>query len=307
MIVAQYMRRGAAVLLVGAVAACDAAEGVHVQPLPPLDRPSPEARHGLPEVEGVWGHAGWEFPDAQVAEVFDTLARPGDLVFHVQRLDSVAGEYREGAARMQAIGEVRRDRTLALVIAEPEGARRYLTGIVSGDTLWVELTSLEVSEAWPAGTRSAWLRGQRPSLPFFQLPGGVLLRDTLEIDTLAALPDTVPPADTLPPLPEAAPQPVPQPPAAAPAPRPETPRPPQPEPRPEPRPQPPPAEPRPQPQPPAEPPPPAEPRPQPQPRDTIRFDPPPPPAPAPVPAPPPPPPRPMPRDTIVIPTPPDPR
>jgi hypothetical protein len=79
-------------------AGCEAAEGVQVQELPPLDRPSPEARRGCPRCKGVWRFAGWELPSAEVGEAIDTLARPGDFVFDAQRLDSIAGAYRAPTA-----------------------------------------------------------------------------------------------------------------------------------------------------------------------------------------------------------------
>jgi hypothetical protein len=86
-----------AALLLLALAACEEAEGVNVQPLPPLERPSPEARAGLPEVAGTWRFAGWELPVRDTATAGEGMLAPGVLAVRTQRLDSVAGDYlREG-------------------------------------------------------------------------------------------------------------------------------------------------------------------------------------------------------------------
>lgn len=239
-----------------ALAACDAAEGVQVQELPPLDRPSPEARRGLPEMEGAWRFAGWELPSPAAAEGADTLARPGDFVFRAQRLDSIAGEYRAPAGTLALVGEVRRDRAISVVGRDAEGVGRFAAGIVSGDTLWVELSSFEAAQAWPAGTRGAWVRGTPPAQPLVWLRGGGLLRDTTALDSLAMPGDTLLPADTL----GATVQPAPaQPAPVQPAPRP-APQQPAPQPRPAPR------EVAPEPRP-------DTPAPRPAPRDTVRLDP----------------------------------
>ena len=93
-----------------AAAACGDADNVQVQPLPPLRRPSPEARAGLPEVRGVWRFAGFEIPAKDtmlVREKVYALTPPGDLQIATQRLDSLAGRYVRGQVNFPFTGNVR--------------------------------------------------------------------------------------------------------------------------------------------------------------------------------------------------------
>ncbi|HEX6040619.1 hypothetical protein [Longimicrobium sp.] len=177
-----------------AAGACGEAEGVEVQPLPPLQRPSPEARAGLPEVRGVWRFAGFEIPARDTAAVRErvyTLVPPGEFRLATQRLDSIAGQYvREGVA-FPFTGEVRRDSTVALV-AFSEGVGQFVAGRVVRDTLWIELTSFSTAQTWPTGTRAALVRGAVRA-PFRRLLGGVpiaapvdsaAVRDSIRLDSL---------------------------------------------------------------------------------------------------------------------------
>jgi hypothetical protein len=286
-----------------AAGACGEAEGVEVQPLPPLQRPSPEMRAGLPEVRGVWRFAGFEIPAGDTARVRErvyTLVPPGELRVLTQRLDSIAGQYvREGVA-FPFTGDVRRDSAMTLV-AFSEGIGQFAAGRVLRDTFWIELTSFTSAQTWPPGTRAALVR--RPSgPPFRRLLGGapiappvdsVALRDSIRLDSLrragvVVTPGAQPvPGQPLPPaaqpgarptVPGAQPGAVQRPPAAQPQ-RPPAAQPQRPQPRPQqPRPQPqrPPVQ---QPPPVSEPvdepvnqPPPSQPPPNPNaPRDTIRF------------------------------------
>jgi hypothetical protein len=229
-----------------AAGACDNAEGVEVQPLPPLQRPSPEVRAGLPEVRGVWRFAGFEIPPGDTGAVRDgvyTLVPPGDFRVVTQRLDSVAGQYvREGVA-FPFTGEVRRDSALT-VVAFSEGVGQFAAGRVMRDTLWIELTSFTSAQSWPPGTRAALVRGAVRA-PFRRLLGGIpiappvdsaALRDSIRLDSLrragvivapGAQPQTLP--GQLPPGAQPAPQ---RPPAQA-RPRPQQPRPQQPRPEPQ--------------------------------------------------------------------------
>lgn len=272
-----------------AAGACDDAEGVEVQPLPPLQRPSPEARAGLPEVRGVWRFAGFEIPARDTAAVRErvyTLVPPGEFRVLAQRLDSVAGQYvREGVA-FPFTGEVRRDSAMT-VVAFSEGVAQFAAGRVVRDTFWIELTSFTTGQTWPQGTRAALVR-TAVRQPFRRLLGGIAIappvdsvavRDSIRLDSLRRAGVIVTPPGTAQPVPG-----QPLPPAAQPGaqPMPQQQRPPaqaQPRPR-QPRPQ----QPRQEPQlpPPAEPvnepvsqptPPPAQPLPpNPNaPRDTLRF------------------------------------
>lgn len=229
-------------LLVGAllcsVQACDLANDARVQPLPPLSRPSPAARAGLPEISGEWRFAGWDLPTADTATALSGLPAPGALLIETQRADSLAGFYVMGPERHRLVGEVRRDSIVALVAYTPAGEGRFLAGRVRGDTLWMELTSLAIADPWPPGTRAAFMRGGTGS-PFARLPGGIVLRTEPEPavapDTAAASPPTAPgaavpapartpitgPADTAarrtapPPAPATRPRPAPRPDTAA--------------------------------------------------------------------------------------------
>jgi hypothetical protein len=226
-------------------AGCDPAEGIELEPLPGTEGISPEARYGLPEVEGVWSFAGWEIPGAE-PESPPRLRPLGRLVVEGQRYDSVGGHYLGGGLRWPVVGEVRRGGVFSLLAFDVEGEGRYLAGRVERDTLWVVMTNLAAVEEWPRGTRGAFIR-QPVERHFLRAVGG---RDLLApVDTLP--PDTLPypgmddPAPGAPPPSVGDPQPVrpgAEPPAAprpAPAePRPEPAPPPTPDPEPEPEPEP---------------------------------------------------------------------
>src|SRR5215216_4344038 len=82
-----------------ATAACQAAEADDVEPLPPLERPTPEQRVGLPVLSGRWIFTGFEYPAAdtlRVREMVYRLVPPGEFRVATQRLDSVAGQYVRG-------------------------------------------------------------------------------------------------------------------------------------------------------------------------------------------------------------------
>lgn len=193
--------------------ACDPAEDVRVQPLPPLTLPTPERRVGLPEVTGPWRFVGFALPPVQ-----DTLAEPpsptapGQFLITAQRLDSLAGFYVSETGRFPVVGEVRRDGVVSLAAFSAEGGR-FAAGRIVRDTLWIELTSFGVAEAWPRGTRAAFSR-QPPAPPPVQ-------QDTVRPDTLPQDAAVVPvaPGTTMP-----APAPGVQPPPAV-TPRPVVPRP----------------------------------------------------------------------------------
>jgi hypothetical protein len=137
---------------------CDAAENVRVQPLPSLERLTPETRAGLPEIAGMWRFAGWELAPGDTNRVASTLPGFGDLLVETQRLDSIAGFYLAGEGRLPLIGEVRRDSVVSLA-----GGDRYLAGVVSSDTLWLTLTSLVPSADWPDRARAAFVRSTHTS------------------------------------------------------------------------------------------------------------------------------------------------
>ncbi|MDB4949401.1 MAG: hypothetical protein JWM27_2050, partial [Gemmatimonadetes bacterium] len=157
-------RRGtrwtAALAALVSAAACGG-ERAGVQPLPPLQRPSPEARAGLPEVKGTWRLAGFEVSPrdtARIREVPELLAVPGDFTVATQRLDSLAGTYgREGAA-YPFVGEARRDGVVSLVATDQDGAPQFAATRVIRDTMWLELTSFPSLQVWPVGTRAAFVR-----------------------------------------------------------------------------------------------------------------------------------------------------
>jgi hypothetical protein len=203
-------RIGAVLACIAALAAgaCGEAEGVEVQPLPPLERPTPEARAGLPEVRGVWRFAGFEIPPGDTAAVREqvyTLTPPGELRIAAQRLDSVAGQYvREGVA-FPFTGEVRRDSVLSLV-AFGGGVGQFAAGRVVRDTFWIELTSFSTAQTWPRGTRAALVR-RGGGQPFRRLLGGApisvpvdsaAVRDSIRLDSLRRAGVIVPPGQAVP-------------------------------------------------------------------------------------------------------------
>ncbi|HEU0079814.1 MAG TPA: hypothetical protein VFQ76_19365, partial [Longimicrobiaceae bacterium] len=147
-----------AALLLLALAACEEARGVDVQPLPALKRPSPEARAGLPEVAGTWRFAGWELPVRDTITGGEGMLPPGALAVRTQRLDSVAGAYVRDGQQFPFVGEVRRDGILSVVAFGPDGAGSFIAGRVKRDTLWIELTSLSAAQTWSGGARAAMVR-----------------------------------------------------------------------------------------------------------------------------------------------------
>lgn len=205
-------RIGAVLACIAALAAgaCGEAEGVEVQPLPPLQRPSPEARAGLPEVRGVWRFAGFEIPAGDTTAVREqvyTLTPPGEFRIVTQRLDSIAGQYVRGGVAFPFTGEVRRDSALA-VVAFSGGVGQFASGRVQRDTFWIELTSFTTAQTWPRGTRAALVRRGAPAQPFRRLLGGApiympvdstAVRDSIRLDSLRRAGVIVPPPGTVPP------------------------------------------------------------------------------------------------------------
>ncbi|CAN5685798.1 hypothetical protein BH23GEM6_BH23GEM6_05030 [soil metagenome] len=174
---------GWSILAVVLMTACDAAEGVRVQSLPSLDRPSPEARLGLPEVAGAWRFAGWEIPPADSALLAGDLPSAfGEIRIETQRLDSIGGSYSVPGANVPLVGEVRRDSVVALVAQAGPGGR-FLAGRVSGDTLWVSMATLLEPGVWPGQGRAAFVRSPVPAT-FARLEGQ----------------PTILPGDTVPPM-----------------------------------------------------------------------------------------------------------
>jgi hypothetical protein len=233
---------------------CRRSDDVPVQPLPPLTRPTAEARVGVPELAGTWRFAGWEVVSPRVMAEVGEPRRPGDLVVQTQRIDSLAGYLVRDEAPVRLVGEVRRDGVVALVTVSNEQQPRFAAGRVVADTLWIELSTLTAGELSPPTMRWAFVRGP-VGQAWLRLPGGTLLRDTvIAPPPLAETPPAPPAARPAEPAPPPAPRPAEAPPVREPPPTPER--------------QPPPAEPA-----PGEPPPqPAEPA---EPRDTARWLPPP--------------------------------
>ncbi|HET7463814.1 MAG TPA: hypothetical protein VFJ82_21340, partial [Longimicrobium sp.] len=171
------MRRTQAVLaalaLLGA-AACNEANA-DVEPLPPLHRPTPEERAGLPLLSGRWLFTGFEYPvrdTLRVREQVYRLVPPGELRILTQRLDSVAGQYVRDSVGFPLTGEVRRDGIFSFVAFEPGGVGQFVSGRVVKDTLWIELTGFPSAASWPPGTRAALVHNPRGQ-PFVRLRGYV--------------------------------------------------------------------------------------------------------------------------------------
>lgn len=138
---------------------CDSAAEVEVQPLPSLERSTPEARAGLPQIAGLWRFAGWELAEGDSASLQGELPGFGAVWLQVQKRDSLAGQYvLSGGGRAPLAGEVRRDSVVALVAALAPADLRFLTGRVRRDTLWMEVTSLTEPGTWPGGARAAFVR-----------------------------------------------------------------------------------------------------------------------------------------------------
>ncbi|HEX2203883.1 MAG TPA: hypothetical protein VHG91_11320, partial [Longimicrobium sp.] len=183
----------AGLALLGA-AACEAAEAGDIEPLPPLERPTPEQRAGLPVVAGRWLLAGFEFEARDTARVREQVYRlvpPGEFRVVTQRLDSVAGQYVRDGAAFPFNGEVRRDGLFSFVAFTPDGAGSFVAGRFARDTMWVELTGFASLQAWPPGTRAAFVRRPRGA-PFTRLRNFVPPPDTAAADS-AALPAEAPP------------------------------------------------------------------------------------------------------------------
>lgn len=175
-------------LLLGA---CDGPRPLQLQPIAAGGLALEEAVR-LPRVTGVWRFEGWRGVDT--AQVPDGAWGAFQLV--TQRLDSVAGWYVAGdSVRWPLTGEVRRDRTVALV-AWPSGQPPIVfAGTVAGDTLWLRLATWPSASAWPPGSAVAFVRGaSRPTIP----PAGA----TPPRSPTAA----VSPPVTVPPRPRPAPQ-----------------------------------------------------------------------------------------------------
>ncbi|HEX2209260.1 MAG TPA: hypothetical protein VHG93_16405 [Longimicrobium sp.] len=202
----QVRARLTAVLACAALAAgaCDEAEG-RVQPLPPLQRPTPEARAGLPEVRGIWRFAGFEIRPQDtllVREQAYQLTAPDEIRIITQRLDSIAGQIVRGGVGFPLSGEVRRDSTITFVTFG-EGAGQFVAGHVRRDTFWIELTTLPIAAGWSPQARAAMVR-RVGGPPFRRLLGGapiappvdsVRLRDSLRMDSLRRAGVPVTPAE----------------------------------------------------------------------------------------------------------------
>jgi hypothetical protein len=159
--------------VLSAVAGCDPAENVEVLPLPALERPSREARLGIPEVAGSWRFAGWEIIRGDTTALERTFPSFGELRLDTQRLDSIAGTFDLAGGRRGVMGEVRRDGNISLVTYGAGELGSFIAGRFASDTLWLELASVLAPEEWPSDARAAfvrtpvqepitWLRGAGP-------------------------------------------------------------------------------------------------------------------------------------------------
>lgn len=185
-----------------AAAACDEASG-KVQPLPPLTRPSPEARAGLPEVRGIWRFAGFEIRPQDtllVREQAYQLVPPAEMRIITQRLDSIAGQFVRDGVGFPFTGEVRRDSTIA-VVTFSDGVAQFAAGHLQRDTFWIELTSIASAAGWSPGARAAMVR-RVGGPPFRRLLGGApitppvdsaAIRDSVRMDSLRRAGVVVPP------------------------------------------------------------------------------------------------------------------
>jgi hypothetical protein len=186
-----------------AAGACDEASG-KVQPLPPLTRPSVEARAGLPEVRGIWRFAGFEIRPQDtllVREQAYQLVPPAEMRIITQRLDSVAGQFVRDGVGFPFTGEVRRDSVLS-VVTFSDGVAQFAAGHLQRDTFWIEMTSLASAAGWPPAARAAMVR-RVGGPPFRRLLGGapiappvdsVAIRDSIRMDSLRRAGVVVPPA-----------------------------------------------------------------------------------------------------------------
>jgi hypothetical protein len=155
-------------------AACNDARA-DVEPLPPLHRPTPEERAGLPVLSGRWLFTGFEYPVGDTLRVREQVYRlvpPGEFRITLQRLDSIAGQYVRDSVPFAMTGEVRRDGIFSFVAFEPGGVGQFVAGRVVKDTMWIELTAFPSAASWPPGTRAALVRQPRGA-PFVRLRGYV--------------------------------------------------------------------------------------------------------------------------------------
>lgn len=194
-----------AVLACAALAAsgCDEASG-KVQPLPPLTRPSVEARAGLPEVRGIWRFAGFEIRPQDtllVREQAYQLVPPAEMRIVTQRLDSIAGQFVRDGVGFPFTGEVRRDSVIS-VVTFSDGVAQFAAGHMKRDTFWIELASLGSAAGWPPEARAAMVR-RVGGPPFRRLLGGApitppvdsaAIRDSIRMDSLRRAGVVVPPA-----------------------------------------------------------------------------------------------------------------
>jgi hypothetical protein len=186
-----------------AAGACDEASG-KVQPLPPLTRPSVEARAGLPEVRGIWRFAGFEIRPQDtllVREQAYQLVPPAEMRIVTQRLDSIAGQFVRDGVGFPFTGEVRRDSTIS-VVTFSDGVAQFAAGHLQRDTFWIEVTTLASAAGWSPGARAAMVR-RVGGPPFRRLLGGapiappvdsVAIRDSIRMDSLRRAGVVVPPA-----------------------------------------------------------------------------------------------------------------
>ncbi|MDR0788254.1 MAG: hypothetical protein LBG44_10390 [Gemmatimonadota bacterium] len=191
--------------LIGVLAAgCEPAEDVAVLPLPSLDRPTPEARYGIPEVKGDWRFAGWEVEPGDSSLLNRSYPVLGPLAIHAQRLDSIAGAVSLHGGATPVVGEIRRDGWFSVATLSGPEATAFITGRYLRDTLWLEMTSVIASEDWPSGARGvfvredgsaagpiAWFQGTNPMAPVL-LPDSLLAEGQAVRDSLVVAPVAVP-------------------------------------------------------------------------------------------------------------------
>lgn len=174
-----------AVLL--ALGACGPDEDVQLLALPPEERPSPEARLGLPELAGDWNFGGWEVVEGDSTALERTFPGLGQLRFTTQRLDSIAGAVVLNGTPVPVVGDVRRDGRLTFVTLGSDGPRNFAAGVYQRDTLWLELSSLLPADEWPRNARAAFVR-ETPSVPPFAWLRGARIPEVLPappVDSLA--------------------------------------------------------------------------------------------------------------------------
>lgn len=182
-------------LLILLAVACEPAENVQVQELPPLERSSIESRLGLPALQGVWPFAGWELAEGDTLGMEVELPLFGAIEVVEQKRDSIGGVYADaGGSRAPMSGEIRRDGVVALVAFPGGGEGRYLVGSVDGDTLWVESSTLGSEGEWRGDARAAFVRGAAAAAPFRRIRGMVAAAPVqVADDTLVAAVDSLSP------------------------------------------------------------------------------------------------------------------